>query len=40
VYAYGEQQARKLGINEEDVDRIIHQYRQEQREREDKRRGR
>jgi len=40
LYAYGEQQARKLGINEEDVDRTIHEYRQEQRERENKERGR
>jgi hypothetical protein len=34
LYAYGEQQARKLGIKEEDVDRIIHEFRQEERERE------
>jgi hypothetical protein len=35
LYAYGEQQARKLGINEEDVDPIIHEFRQEDRERQD-----
>src|SRR5271170_526833 len=33
LYAYGEEQARKLGIKEEDVDRIIHEFRQEQRDR-------
>jgi hypothetical protein len=32
LYAYGEGQARKLGIKEEDVDRIIHEFRQEERE--------
>jgi hypothetical protein len=29
IYAYGEQQAKKLGIKEEDVERIIHEFRQE-----------
>ncbi len=29
-YAYGQQQAQKLGIKEEDVDHIIHEYRQEE----------
>jgi len=32
LYAYGEGQARKLGIKEEDVDRIIHEFRKEERE--------
>lgn len=40
LYAYGEQQARNLGIEEADVDRIVHQYRQEERERQSKERGR
>jgi len=40
LYAYGEQQARKLGIKEADVDRIIHEYRQEHRDHENKARGR
>lgn len=38
--AYGEAQARKLGIREEDVERVVHEYREEQRERQDKERGR
>jgi hypothetical protein len=33
LYAYGEGQARKLGIQERDVDRIIHEFREEERER-------
>jgi hypothetical protein len=33
LYAYGEGQARKLGMKEEDVDRIIHEFRDEERER-------
>ncbi len=33
LYAYGEGQARELGIKEEDVDRIIHEFRNEERER-------
>jgi hypothetical protein len=33
LYAYGEGQARKLGIKEDDVDRIIHEYREEERDR-------
>ena len=33
LYAYGEERARSLGIREEDVDDIIHQYREENRER-------
>jgi len=33
LYAYGEGQARKLGIKKEDVDRIIHEFRDEERER-------
>jgi metal-responsive CopG/Arc/MetJ family transcriptional regulator len=36
IYAYGEAQTRKLGIKEEDVDRIIHEFRQEERERQNK----
>jgi hypothetical protein len=40
LYAYGEGQARKLGIREEDVERIIHEFRQEERERQNKERGR
>jgi hypothetical protein len=32
LYTYGEEQARKLGVGEEDVDRIIHEFRQEERE--------
>lgn len=39
LYAYGEQQARKLGIKEEDVDRIIHEFRQEERERQNPENG-
>lgn len=31
-YAYGHQQARKIGIDEEDVERVIHEFRQEERE--------
>lgn len=31
LFAYGEQQARKLGITEEDVERIIHEFREEDR---------
>ena len=38
VYRFGEQQARKLGIKEGDVDRIIHQRRE--KEYENKERGR
>ncbi len=34
VYQFGEQQARKLGIKEGDVDRIIHQRRAKERARE------
>jgi hypothetical protein len=33
LFAYGGQQARKLGIKEEDVDRIIHEFREEERQR-------
>lgn len=33
LYAYGEGQARKLGIQEADVDHIIHEFRDEERER-------
>lgn len=40
VYQFGEQQARKLGIMEGDVDRIIHQRREKERERENKDRER
>jgi hypothetical protein len=29
LYAYGEGRASKLGIKEEDVDRIIHEFREE-----------
>jgi hypothetical protein len=29
VFAYGKQQARKLGIKEEDVERIVHEFREE-----------
>jgi hypothetical protein len=39
LYAYGEGQAYKLGIKEEDVDRIIHEFREEERDRESKERG-
>jgi hypothetical protein len=31
LYAYGQEQARKLGIKEEDVERIIHEFREENR---------
>jgi hypothetical protein len=31
VYVYGEGQARRLGIQEEDVDTIIHEFRQDER---------
>ncbi len=30
-YAYGRQQARNLGIKQEDVERIVHEYREEER---------
>jgi hypothetical protein len=40
LYTYGEEQARKLGVGEEDVDRIIHEFRQEERERQTKEIGR
>jgi|SRR5580692_3704861 hypothetical protein len=40
VYRFGEQQARKLGIKEGDIDRIIHQRREKEREPENKERGR
>jgi hypothetical protein len=40
LYAYGEEQARKLGIKEEDVDRIIHEFREEERERQSNEAGR
>jgi hypothetical protein len=40
VYQFGEQQARKLGIKERDIDRIIHERREKERERENKERGR
>ena len=33
LYAYGEQHARRLGVKEEDVDRIIHEHRHEEQER-------
>lgn len=33
LYVYGELQARKLDIQEEDVDRIIHEFREEDRQR-------
>jgi CRISPR/Cas system-associated protein Csm6 len=29
LYTYGEAQARKLGIREEDVERIVHEHREE-----------
>jgi hypothetical protein len=31
VFAFGKQQARKIGYKEEDVDRIIHEFREEDR---------
>ncbi|MEA1965516.1 MAG: ribbon-helix-helix domain-containing protein [Candidatus Aerophobetes bacterium] len=31
IYRYGEMKAREKGIKEEDVDRIIHEYREEKR---------
>jgi CopG family transcriptional regulator / antitoxin EndoAI len=31
LQSYGEQRARELGINEGDVDRLIHEYRAERR---------
>jgi hypothetical protein len=31
VFAYGKQQARKLGVTEEDVERIVHEFREENR---------
>jgi hypothetical protein len=40
LYIYGEQQARKLGIREEDVDRIIHEFREEERARQNTKNGR
>jgi hypothetical protein len=39
LYAYGDMQARKLGIREEDVERIIHEYRQEEGARPSNERG-
>ena len=38
VYAFGEQQARKFGVKESDIDRIVHRRREQ--ERENKERGR
>jgi hypothetical protein len=29
LYAYGEAQAQKLGIREEDIERIVHEHREE-----------
>jgi len=40
VYQFGERQARKLGITAGDVDRIIHERRDKEREPENKERGR
>ena len=40
MYAYGEGQARKLGIKEEDDDRIIHEFRDEERARQENENGR
>ena len=40
LYAYGEQQARKLGVQEENVDRVIHEFRQEERDRQNSEDGR
>lgn len=31
IYRYGEMKAREKGIKEEDVDRIVHEYREEKR---------
>jgi hypothetical protein len=31
VFAFGKQQAHKLGYKEEDVDRLIHEFREEDR---------
>jgi hypothetical protein len=39
LYAYGEQQARKVGIKEEDVERIIHEFRDEERQRQSRESG-
>ena len=39
LYAYGEAQASKLGIREEDVERIVDEFRQEERTRQSKERG-
>lgn len=33
VYAYGQDNARKLGLKEEDVERVIHEFREEERQR-------
>jgi hypothetical protein len=39
--AYGEAQARKIGVtSEEDVDRVIHEFREEDRARQNNERGR
>lgn len=35
LYAYGEEQARKHGVSEADVERIVHEFREEQQERKD-----
>ena len=32
LYAYGEEQARKLGIRQEDVERVVHEFRKEEHE--------
>jgi hypothetical protein len=32
IYAYGEERARALGLSEEDIPRLIEEYRQEQRQ--------
>ncbi len=32
LYAYGEAQARQLGVDQEDVERIVHEFRQEEQQ--------
>ncbi len=40
LYAYGQQQAGRLGIQEKDVDRIIHEFREGEHERQNSENGR
>ncbi len=39
IYQFGERQARRLDIKEDDVDRIVHERREQERELKNKERG-